>query len=64
LPGIRSGLDSHFVVDCVTQLLLATEILLGRLDGYVSEQELNLIQFAAGKVAEPGAGAAPMPHAA
>lgn len=42
---LRSGLYSHFVVDGVTQLLLATEILLRRLDGDVSKQELNLVQF-------------------
>ncbi len=35
---------------------LATEILFGRLDGDVSEQELNLVQLAAGKVALAGAG--------
>ena len=33
---------------------LATQIMPGRLDGDMSEQELNLVQFGAGKVVEPG----------
>ena len=53
-PFFRSGLYSHLVVDGVTQLLLAAQIPLGRLDGDVSEQELNLVQFTARDVAQPG----------
>ena len=29
---------------------------LGRLNGYVPEEELNLLQFAAGRMAQPGTG--------
>jgi hypothetical protein len=35
------------VVDCTAQLLLAPEGMLRRLDQDVTEQELDLIQFAA-----------------
>jgi hypothetical protein len=38
-------------------LHLASEIALGRLDGYVAEQKLDLIQFTAREVAETGTGA-------
>jgi hypothetical protein len=39
------------------ELLLASEVAFGCLDGEVAEQELNLIQFAACKMAETSAGA-------
>src|SRR5260370_39969803 len=42
------------VVDGAAQILLTTEVTLGRLDRDVPEQELDLIQFSAGKMAEPG----------
>lgn len=57
-------LDAHPVIDGVAQLLLASEVALGGLDRDVPEQELDLIQFAAGQVAEPRASAADMPHSA
>ena len=43
-------LDAHFVIDCYAQSLLAAEVPLRCLDRDVSEQELNLIEFAAGEV--------------
>jgi hypothetical protein len=53
--GIR--FDSQSVVDGTSELLLASERPLSRLDGDVPEQELDLIQFAAREVAETGEGA-------
>jgi len=44
--GVR--LDADPVVDGASQLLLAPEISLGGLDRDVTEQKLDLIQFAAG----------------
>jgi hypothetical protein len=51
------GFDSQSVVHRNPELLLASEVALGRLDGDVAEQELDLIQFAARDVAKPRAGA-------
>ena len=51
----------HPVIDGVAEFLLAPEVTLGSLDGDVPKQELDLVQFAAGQVAESCAGAAPMP---
>jgi hypothetical protein len=41
-------LDTDPVVDGAAQLLLAPEVTLGGLDRDVTEQKLDLIQFAAG----------------
>ena len=41
------------VIDCYAQFLFAPEVTLCCLDRDVSEQELNLIEFAAGEVTEP-----------
>ena len=49
--------NAQAVVDGVPELLLSPEVALGRLDRDVTEQELDLIQFDAGKMAETGAGA-------
>jgi hypothetical protein len=38
------------VINCDVQLLLSPEVFLGGLHGYVSEQKLDLFQFAAGDV--------------
>jgi hypothetical protein len=51
------GFDSQSVVYSGSELLFASEVALRGLDGDVSEQELDLIQFAAGEMAETGAGA-------
>lgn len=47
----------HAVIDCITEILLASEITLGGVDGDMSEQQLDLIQFAAGQVAQSRASA-------
>src|ERR1041385_5858299 len=48
-------LDAHAVIYCNAQFLFAAQVTLCCLDRDVSEQELNLIEFAAGEVTEPGA---------
>jgi hypothetical protein len=60
----RLRFNSEPVVDGTPEFLLASEVTLRGLDRHVLEQKLNLVQFAAGEVAESGAGASPMPHAA
>ena len=58
-PSCRTfRLDAQRIVDGDSELLFAPEIPLRRLDGHVPEQELNLLQFAAGQMALPGARAA------
>ena len=52
-----TGFDSQSVVYGNPELLLASEVAFGCLDGDVAEQELDLIQFTAGEMAETGAGA-------
>jgi len=47
--GIR--FDAQSVVHGDSELLLASQVTLSRLDRDVAEQELDLIQFAAGKMA-------------
>jgi hypothetical protein len=49
------GLDADPVVHRDSELLLASEVALRHLDRHVAEQELNLIEFPAGKMAETGA---------
>jgi len=51
------GFDSQSIVHGNSKFLFASEVALGRLDGHVTEQKLDLIQFAAHEVAETGAGA-------
>jgi glutamate dehydrogenase/leucine dehydrogenase len=43
-------LNSELVVDGATQPLLASDVSLGHLNRNVPEQELNLVQFSAGKM--------------
>src|SRR5690349_20789360 len=50
--------DSQAAIDGRAQFLLATEVPFRRLDSDVSKQELDLVEFAAGKMAEPRATAA------
>jgi hypothetical protein len=57
-------LDAHLVVHGAPQSLLAPKVTFGGLDRDVSQQELDLLQFTAGVVTQPGAGPAAMPHAA
>ena len=44
-------LNSELVVNGATQPLLAAEVSFGRLNRNVPEQELNLVEFSAGKMA-------------
>ena len=55
------GLDAQAVVHGAAQLLFAPQITFGGLNRYMPEEELNLIQFATGEVAQARAGAALMP---
>ena len=45
--------DADPIIHCGPNALLAAEVSLGRLDRDVSEQELDLLQFAARRVAQP-----------
>jgi hypothetical protein len=56
-PPWATRFDSQSIVHGNSELLFAPEVTLGRLDGDVAEQKLDLIQFAAGEVAEACAGA-------
>ena len=51
-------LDAHLVVHGAPQSLLAPKVTFGGLDRDVSKQELDLLQFTAGVVTQPGAGPA------
>jgi len=54
LPETRATLfrlSSELVVNGATQPLLAAEVSFGRLNRDVPEQELNLVEFSASKVA-------------
>jgi hypothetical protein len=55
LGRLRSRFDSKFVVHGVAELLFATQVTLRGLDGDVAQQELNLVEFAASQMTEPGA---------
>lgn len=50
------GLDADPVVDRVFEPLLAAKIPLGRLDGDVAQQKLDLVQLASGLAAQAGTG--------
>ena len=47
-----AGLDADTVIDRILKTLLATKIPLGRLDGDVAQQELDLVQFPSGIAAQ------------
>ena len=51
-------LYSDFVVDSTLNSLFAAEISLGYLNRNVTEQKLDLFEFAAGGMAEPSTGSA------
>jgi len=51
---LASRFDSDLVVHGDSQLLLTAEVLLGCLDGYMPEQELDLVEFTAGQMTETG----------
>ncbi len=50
------GLDADPVVNCVLKALLTAKVFLGRLDGDVAQQKLDLVQFPSGIAAQAGAG--------
>jgi hypothetical protein len=58
LPGSTFRLDTDSIIDSVADPLLAAKVSLGCLYRYMSKQKLNLIQFAACLMAEPGASSA------
>jgi hypothetical protein len=45
---LASRFDSDLVIHGDSKLLLTAEVLFGRLDGHVTEQELDLVEFTAG----------------
>ena len=51
------GLKPHGVVDRAPELLLAAQVSFCGLDRHMSQQELNLVEFATSEMAQPGAGA-------
>jgi hypothetical protein len=51
---LASRFDSDFVVHGDSQLLLTAEVMLGRLDGHMPEQELDLVELTAGQMTEAG----------
>jgi len=57
LVGRRSSgvLQTEVVVDRMAEFLLAAEVTLRRLNRCMAEQELYLLQFSTGQVAQPGA---------
>jgi hypothetical protein len=56
--GNPSGFDADFVVHGESELLLAAEVNLRRLDGYMTKEKLNVVKLASGKMAQTCAGAA------
>jgi hypothetical protein len=44
------------IVYCILKALFATEIAFGRLNRYVSKQELDLLEFASSLMAKPSTG--------
>ena len=61
---LGSRFDPDLVIHGASQLLLTAEVMLGRLDGHMPEQELDLVEFTAGQMTEAGTCAPAMPHAA
>jgi hypothetical protein len=52
---IGSEFDSDSVIDCRMDALLTAQIPFCRLYGHMTQQELDLLEFAAGRMAEPSA---------
>src|SRR4051795_3039264 len=55
-PGTEFRFDRQVVIDGLHQILPRTEIALGGLDGGVAEQQLDLLEIAAGAPAQLRAG--------
>jgi len=51
---VRLRLEADHIVHGGLQVLFAAEVSLGRLDGHVPEQKLNLLECAAGEVSQAG----------
>ena len=49
---LLSWLDADLVVYSKSELLFAAEVMFRRLGGHVTEEELDLVEFAAGQMAE------------
>ena len=60
----RTRFNSDSVIDRRLNPLLATQVAFRRLDGNMPQKELDLFQLSSCRVAEAGAGASLMPHAA
>lgn len=45
-------LQTDVIVNCIPETLLASQVSLRRLDGDVTQQKLNLLQFTAGLMAQ------------
>jgi hypothetical protein len=61
---MRSGFNANLVVHGESELLFAAEVMFRRLDRDVAEQELDLVELAAGQMTEPGTRSPVMPRAA
>jgi hypothetical protein len=60
----RFWLQSDSIVNGILQALFAPEVSLRGLDGDVTQQKLDLLEFASGLVAQPRASPSSMPHTA
>src|SRR5438309_10828420 len=56
LAYLRTRFDTNAIIDGRTNSLFAAKIALRRLDRYVPQKKLNLIELTSGSVAQPGAG--------
>jgi hypothetical protein len=57
-------LQAYSIIDGIAKPLLTAQVAFCRLDRNVAQQELNLLQFTASLMAQTGACAPVMPHAA
>src|SRR6185312_13966031 len=55
---LASRFDADFVIHSESELLLADKVNFRRLDGYMTEEKLDLVKVASGKMAETRTGAA------
>jgi len=61
---LRGRLNADPVVHCGTNALLGSQVALGSLDRQMPKEQLNLLELPAGALAQTGARATRMPHAA
>jgi len=57
-------LKSKSIIHCILKVLFAADVTLRCLHGSVAQQKLNLFQFSSTTMAQAGASASLMPHAA